>query len=115
MIILTPRFVKLITFGFARAITLFPFVFITRADDRANARLINHERIHLRQQLELFVIPFYLLYLGEYAARRLRGNNHWQAYRAISFEREAFDCEQQLDYLAFRPVFAFWKYLYVDS
>jgi len=111
MIILAPWLVKIITFGFARAITLFPFVFLTRGSDKANARLINHERIHIRQQLELFIIPFYLLYFGEYLVRRLQGKNHRQAYRAISFEQEAFGHEQQLDYLAQRPVFAFWKYL----
>ncbi|MGB3589349.1 MAG: hypothetical protein WBA23_22580 [Tunicatimonas sp.] len=112
MIILAPRLVKIITFGFARAITLFPFVFLTQTSDKTNAQLINHERIHLRQQLELFIILFYLLYFGEYIVSRLRGKNHRQAYRAISFEREAFGHEQQLDYLAYRPVFAFRKYLW---
>ncbi|MEM8969129.1 MAG: hypothetical protein AAGE93_22115 [Bacteroidota bacterium] len=111
MIIFAPWFVNGITFGFARAITLFPFVFLTRVKDKTNAQLINHERIHLRQQLELFVIPFYLLYFVEYILRRLKGSDHRQAYRAISFEQEAFNHEQQLDYLAFRPAFAFWKYL----
>ncbi|WKN42344.1 hypothetical protein [Tunicatimonas pelagia] len=111
MIILVPWFVKLITFGFARAITFYPFVFLTQANDRSNTRLMNHERIHLRQQLELFIIPFYLLYFGEYLTRRLQGKNHREAYRAISFEREAYDQEVQLDYLANRPIFAFRKYL----
>jgi hypothetical protein len=110
VIILSPLFVKLITFGFARAITLFPFVFLKYPEDEADQRLINHERIHLRQQLELFVLPFYLLYLGEYFIRRLKGLDHYSAYRSISFEQEAFSHEYQLDYLARRPVFAFVKY-----
>lgn len=110
MVILAPRLVNFITFGFARAITLFPYVFLKFDSDRRNMTLLNHERIHLRQQLELFIIPFYTLYLLEYLVRRIRSKNHWEAYRAISFEQEAYDHEKQLDYLAHRPVFGFTKY-----
>lgn len=110
MVVLAPWFVKLITLNFARAITLFPFIFLQRKDDKANQQLINHEQIHLRQQLELFIIPFYLLYLGEYAVGRIRGMSHYEAYRAISFEQEAYGSEFDLDYLATRPVFAFVRY-----
>ena len=112
MIILAPRLVKIITFGFARAITLFPFILLTCPGDATNAQLMNHERIHLRQQIELFIIPFYLLYFSEYLVRRLQGKNHYAAYRAISFEQEAYCNEQQLDYLAHRPALAFRKYLF---
>jgi len=110
MIVVVPWLVNGITFGFARAITLFPFIFMKRSGDKTNERLINHERIHLRQQLELFIIFFYLLYLGEYLIGRIRGLNHRKAYYNISFEQEAFGHEYQLDYLARRPVFAFVQY-----
>lgn len=115
MIILAPWLVDIITFGFARAITLFPFVFLTQSSDKANTQLINHERIHLRQQLELFIFPFYLLYLGEYIVHRLQGKSHYAAYRTISFEREAYDHEQQLNYLTHRPTFAFRKYFLMSD
>ena len=110
MILLVPWLVKWITFDFARAITLFPFIFLKRPEDKTNRRLINHEQIHLRQQLELFVVPFYLLYLAEYLIGRMRGLGHEAAYRSISFEQEAFGNELRWDYLAFRPVFAFVRY-----
>mgnify|MGYP007115111248 CR=1 FL=1 len=49
-----------------RGITVFPFVFLSNSEDKNNAILINHERIHIRQQLELFIIPFFLLYFFEF-------------------------------------------------
>ncbi|MGD1892861.1 MAG: hypothetical protein ACFB15_20030 [Cyclobacteriaceae bacterium] len=110
MIVFAPWLVKTITFGFARAITLFPFIFMKHLSDKTNQRLINHEEIHLRQQLELFIIFFYLLYLVEYLIGRIRGLGHRQAYYNISFEQEAFGHEYHLDYLARRPVFAFVQY-----
>ena len=42
------------------AITLFPFIFIK---DEGHETVINHESIHFKQQRELLVIFFYLLYL----------------------------------------------------
>ena len=47
------------------AIAIFPFIFI-HPDTEITPRLINHERIHLRQQAEMLVIPFYVWYLIEY-------------------------------------------------
>ena len=37
-------------------------MFLKQKDMIANVILINHERIDLRQQLELLVLPFYLIY-----------------------------------------------------
>ena len=111
MVVCLPWVVRLITGNFARAITLYPFVLLRYSGDRNDAVLLNHERIHLRQQLELLVIPFYGWYLAEYAWHRKRGMNHVEAYLRISFEREAYAHEQYLDYLEKRPGFAFRKYL----
>jgi hypothetical protein len=35
------------------AITLFPFIFLQNREDKENKTLINHEKIHIRQQLEI--------------------------------------------------------------
>ena len=43
-----------------RGLTLYPFVFVSDSFAANDVVLINHERIHLRQQLELLVIPFYI-------------------------------------------------------
>lgn len=44
-------------------ITLFPFIFLKRKDMLENKVLINHEKIHLRQQIELLIVPFYAFYI----------------------------------------------------
>ncbi len=61
--------------------------------------MINHEKIHLRQQLELLVFPFYILYFFNYLINLFKYKNHDRAYRNIIFEREAYDHETNLDYL----------------
>ena len=92
-------------------ITLFPFIFLKKQEDKTNAVLINHEKIHLRQQLELLVIFFYLWYVIEYYYWYFKLNDSYLAYKYISFEREAFAMEDDLDYLSHRKLWSFWKYL----
>ena len=94
-----------------RGLTVFPFVFIKYAFDSENKVLINHEKIHIRQQMELLVLPFFLWYFVEYAVRLLQYKNANLAYRNISFEREAYANEINLDYLETRRFFSFLKYL----
>jgi hypothetical protein len=90
-------------------ITLFPFIFIRDKKDLTNKRLINHERIHIRQQAELLILPFYIIYLINYIRLRFI-YNHNDAYRNIIFEREAYVNERNLDYLNTRKWFAFIRY-----
>lgn len=61
--------------------------------------IINHEKIHLRQQLELLIFPFYILYFFNYFINLFRYQNHDRAYRNIIFEKEAYDHETDPDYL----------------
>ncbi len=71
------------------------------------AVLINHERIHLRQQLEMGLILFYIWYFAEYLIRLVQYKKHYLAYLHISFEREAYQNEADLDYLKKRTFWAF--------
>ena len=64
--------------------------------------LINHEKIHLRQQLELLIIPFYFLYGINYLLNLLKYKNHYQAYLNIVFEKEAYKFEKDPNYLSKR-------------
>lgn len=93
-----------------RGITLFPFIFLLRKEDKRNAVLVNHEKIHIRQQLELLVLPFFIWYGIEFLIRLLQYNNWSRAYRNISFEREAYSKEKDLDYLQQRSFWSFLKY-----
>ncbi|MBV2227748.1 MAG: hypothetical protein KUL85_12885 [Sphingobacterium mizutaii] len=97
--------------GKAQAITIFPFIFLKHSSDRDNRILINHERIHVLQALELLIFPFYLLYLLEFSLRMLQYRNFTRAYLNISFEREAYENEHNLNYLKSRKLFSFWKYV----
>ena len=69
---------------------------------------MNHERIHLRQQLELLIIFFYLCYGIEYMVHLYRLKSKQAAYRSISFEKEAYTNENDLNYLKER---SFWAFL----
>ena len=100
---LTPR-------GF-RGLTFYPFVFLADKDDKLNEVFINHEKIHIRQQLELLIVPFYLWYFTEYLFRLLQFRNRKKAYYAISFERESYANEKDLEYLKSRPFWGFMRYV----
>lgn len=94
-----------------RGLTVFPFVFLKYSIDKQNAVFINHERIHLRQQLEMLVFPFLLWYFLEYLVRLIQYKNLDLAYRNISFEREAYANERNLYYLTKRPFLNFFKFI----
>ncbi|NLZ46719.1 MAG: hypothetical protein GX896_08515 [Clostridiales bacterium] len=97
---------KFIPFAGYKAINLFGVLFV-----RNNAKLseidLNHEKIHTAQIKELWYVFFYLWYVIEWIIRLPKGN----AYRNISFEREAYDNEKDLNYLKSRKRFDFAKYI----
>ncbi|MFK7048608.1 MULTISPECIES: hypothetical protein [Flavobacterium] len=100
---LTPR-------GF-HGITFFPFVFIRDEKNKEDVYFINHESIHIRQQKEMLIVLFFVWYGLEYLFRLLQFRNQHKAYYNISFEREAYKKEKDLDYLKKRSFWAFLKYL----
>jgi len=102
---------------------------------RGNAKIddvtMNHESVHSRQYVEvgilslillmplvfnglwwlwliLSVFAFYILYVIEWFVRLFMKGN---AYRNISFEREAYSNEKNLSYLDNRKLFAWIKYI----
>lgn len=94
-----------------RGITLFPFIFLSHRADKEVKNLIIHEKIHLRQQMECLVLPFFLWYAIEFLIRYAHCGNKHQAYRNISFEREAYQNENDPNYLAKRKFGSFVRYL----
>ena len=92
-------------------LSLWPFIFLRHPSRRDDAVLINHERIHLRQQAEMLVVFFYLWYLCEWLVRCLAYRDFYRAYQNISFEREAYARERELGYLGRRQPYAFLRYL----
>lgn len=70
--------------------------------------MMNHERIHSAQQREMLFVFFYLAYVIEWMVRLpMRGN----AYRNISFEREAYANQRNLDYLNSRRPYSWRRYM----
>lgn len=100
--------IRKVPLPFINGITLWPFVLCKSANP--DAVLLNHERIHLRQQIELLVLPFYLIYLVELIYNFAKYGNFWRAYRQISFEKEAYEKEGDLGYLKSRKAYTSFKY-----
>lgn len=92
-------------------ISIFPFIFLKSKAFKKSVILVNHEKIHLRQQLELLIIPFYIWYSLEFLFRYMQYKNWYLAYKNISFEREAYSNDNNLDYLKSRVFWKFLKYL----
>lgn len=97
----------------AAGMAIFPFIFIKYKELKHDKQIINHERIHLRQQIELLVVPFYILYILHYLVNLLRYRNHNQAYRNIVFEREAYSNDSDLMYLKTRRFSSWVKYFHL--
>ncbi len=93
-----------------RGLTLYPFVIISNEKDRSDSTFLNHEKIHIRQQVEMLVFPFYVWYIIEYLFRLIQYKDRRKAYFNISFEREAYANEKDLNYLTNRPFWLFIKY-----
>jgi hypothetical protein len=92
-------------------ITLFPFMFLKTETLKWNKVLVNHEKIHLRQQLELLVIPFFIIYSLEFIIRIIQYKNWSTAYKNISFEREAYENEKDLNYLKSKSFLNFVRFI----
>ena len=99
---------KLIPFKGFCAMNLFGCLFC-RDKREINDFVINHEEIQTAQMKELGYIPFYALYLTEWAIKLLFKGN---AYRNISFEREAYSNQYNLDYLKERKHYNWIKRLF---
>jgi len=106
---------KLVPPGYI-AITLFPYVLIRytkeevimKRGQKGHDILVNHEKIHLRQQPELLVLIFYLVYFFNWIVNIFKYKK--QAYLNIAFEREAFANESNLDYLNQRKAYSWFRY-----
>lgn len=92
-------------------VVLWPFVILRREELKKNPVFMNHERIHLRQQLEMLLIFFFIWYFIEYFIRLLKYRNAYKAYSRICFERESYVNEKNLNYLSSRRPWAFLHYL----
>ncbi len=103
-------FPKLIAKSFC-AVTIYPFVFLKNEKSKQDYVLLNHEYIHLQQQKELLWLLFFVWYVLEYGFKLMYYRNSYVAYRNISFEKEAYHFENDLDYLKKRKSYSFLKFI----
>lgn len=118
-----------------KAITIWPLVFARKKFRPLDDVTINHEGIHLIQQLEVIILSllvlaiivlslhlsllwlllslasYYILYCLEYVIRLCAYGRGHEAYRNISFEQEAFLNEKDFNYLIERKAFAWVKHI----
>lgn len=117
------------------AMCFYPFILV-RYDKKAlfDDTTTRHELIHANQQQEMyvagFVLSLFLLLLGlsfwsllaipvyfywygiEWLMRWAYYRNRDTAYKNISFEREAYNNQANMDYLRTRKHYAFLNFLY---
>lgn len=84
---------------------------IVKPDARLTAQFVNHEEIHQKQQFEMLILPFFLWYGLEFIVRLFQYRNWKEAYRNISFEREAYANQDNLGYLPKRKHFAWFNHI----
>ena len=120
------KYSKWLSFGNYYAITIFNN--LIRRDKYKNRPIskitYNHESIHLQQELDfvfgcekLYVLGgciFYILYFLEWLVKLIISIftlGKVKAYRSISFEQEAYDNQNNLNYLKNRKRFNWIKYI----
>ncbi len=108
-VLVKPKLLKIISFGTAKAIALFPFILVSSEKDKNNITMINHEKIHLKQQTELLLFFFYFLYFVFFLLNYIKYGNFHKAYMNIPFEKESYQNEQDLKYLSNRKFLAWLK------
>ena len=108
MIIIHNRFIP---FGRYLAINLFGIIFVRRGRGDLSPVDRNHEYIHTLQQRELLFVFFYLFYVTEWVIRLLICRNAHEAYRNISFEREAYTHQRNQHFPQERRLFAWVRFI----
>lgn len=94
-----------------RAINLFGVIFARKEFSPLPKYVLNHEAIHTRQLVELLFFGFYIWYLTEWLIRWIQYKDKFLAYKNISFEREAYENDDNFEFLSHRPVWNFIKYI----
>ena len=103
---------KYFPFGSFWAINLFGYVFCRVDQGRLPEAAKNHEYIHSMQQKEMLFIGFYVWYVIEWLYHLIRLRNFMKAYYALSFEREAYAMQEDLNYKYKRKKFASFRYYF---
>lgn len=103
---------KYIPFGSFLAINICGVVF---TKDELTDEQLNHEYIHSKQMLEMLIIGFYLWYIVEFVIKWIKYKSFIDAYKNLSFEREAYVNKPDFTYSFKRKSFSWFKYLTIKN
>lgn len=104
---------KIIPFGDYSTMNLFGILF-TKSKTLSDTT-INHESIHTEQMKEMGFIFFYIWYIIEYLIVQCFHNSQSGGYHDISFEEEAYNNQNNLDYIKTRKHYNWKQYLKIKS
>lgn len=91
------------------AVTIGPLVFSRGKISEVTRR---HETIHWQQYIETFIVGFLLLYFGFYITSLLKGRRGRDAYMEIPFEKEAYENQNDKQYLENRKRYAWIRRIF---
>jgi hypothetical protein len=100
--------VKILSFFAPFRVEAFCFACFAFCRGRLTATLRRHETIHYQQQVELFFVFHWFLYLAFYAIGFTKHFSFSKAYKENPFEKEAYDNQSKVLFLDERPLFN-WK------
>jgi hypothetical protein len=126
------RICQLLGFLKIKFLALFFIILVPDRKHKEKKILINHAKIHLTQQRELWFIGFFFLYIfyrlkifmsnlhkrrtyriDTWVPLKIKLYNSWKVSQAMNpFELEATINEKKWTYLSKREPFAFKKYMY---
>lgn len=126
---------NIIPFKGYKVIAILPFIFARKSAKWLKDYVVNHETIHLRQQLEVLIasliiilamilifgiswwwmsaslLVYYAWYVAEWLIRWAVCHDRNLAYKNIAFEQEAYLNEHDMGYLKDRRLFAWVEYI----
>lgn len=89
---------------------LWPFIFV-RKGMVFTQRMERHECIHAEQQKEMLVVLFLVWYAVEWLVKLFVYGDGHEAYRNVSFEREAYEWQDRESYISCRKRYAWVRYI----
>lgn len=90
-----PKFLSYFSPININAITIVFFVF---SRGKLGERVKTHESIHLQQYLECLILPFLIIYLGDFIFGYIKYRDGKKAYQRIRFEQEAYANDHNPEY-----------------
>lgn len=89
---------------------VWPFIISRYSKSALGTEVVNHEKIHFKQQLEMMYFVFFLWYFIEYLILWIRYKDKEKAYLNIRFEKEAYGHQSEENYLSHRKPYSWMKH-----